>query len=205
MSSLHEWRQSVQKPITYRLGNSTIRFQKPLVVAVVVIVLAVILLTYFHFKGSSRSHKYASIPEVLSHVGPVGPFRKSINRTYPLTTPVITPKGMKYRIAIVADLDTDSKVADKQLWKSYLKYGYLYIDSDDVSIEWDTGDPQELTGALSAGGRGMELSELIAFDGKLLTVDDRTGIVYQIQGTKIFPWIILADGNGSEVKGFKSK
>ena len=35
----------------------------------------------------------------------------------------------------------------------------------------------ELKGNLAAGGRGMELSELQVFNGKLLSLDDRTGEV----------------------------
>ena len=31
----------------------------------------------------------------------------------------------------------------------------------------------------------MELSELVVFDGKLLTFDDRTGVVYQVEGDKV--------------------
>lgn len=59
--------------------------------------------------------------------------------------------------------------------------------------------------SLSNGGRGMELSELVVFNGKLYSVDDRTGVVYQIDNGKVFPWLILSDGNGQETKGFKSK
>lgn len=40
-------------------------------------------------------------------------------------------------------------------------------------------------GSLAQGGRGMELSELVVFDGKLLSFDDRTGVVYQIEGDKV--------------------
>ena len=47
----------------------------------------------------------------------------------------------------------------------------------------------------------MELSELVVFDGRLFTVDDRTGIVYEIINNKVVPWVILSDGNGKEPKG----
>jgi soluble calcium-activated nucleotidase 1 len=52
----------------------------------------------------------------------------------------------------------------------------------------------------------MELSELIVFNGKLYSCDDRTGIVYQIDVDKAraVPWVVLADGDGSSSsKGFK--
>ena len=49
----------------------------------------------------------------------------------------------------------------------------------------------------------MELSELLTFNGKLYAVDDRTGIIYEIDfnSNKAFPWVVLNDGNGKEVKG----
>ena len=90
---------------------------------------------------------------------------------------------MKYRIAVISDLDTDSKVNDKKnLWQSYLKLGYLTWDdqSEAVTIDWDKSDPEVLTSSLSIGGRGMELSDLAVFNGHLYTVDDRTGVVYKI-------------------------
>ena len=66
-------------------------------------------------------------------------------------------------------------------------------------------EPEQLKSSLSNGGRGMELSELVVFNGKLYSVDDRTGVVYQIENGKVFPWLILPDGNGQETKGFKSE
>jgi len=47
----------------------------------------------------------------------------------------------------------------------------------------------------------MELSELVVFDGKLITVDDRTGIVYKIIQDEVVPWVILSDGPGDVTKG----
>ena len=47
----------------------------------------------------------------------------------------------------------------------------------------------------------MELSELVAFNGHLYSVDDRTGVVYRIEGNQAVPWVILPDGDGSVSKG----
>ncbi|XP_057342192.1 apyrase isoform X3 [Microplitis mediator] len=52
--------------------------------------------------------------------------------------------------------------------------------------------------------RGMELSELVTFNGRLLSFDDRTGIVYSVED-EAYPWVILMDGNGRSSKGFKSE
>uniref|UniRef100_A0A914R4D5 Uncharacterized protein n=1 Tax=Parascaris equorum TaxID=6256 RepID=A0A914R4D5_PAREQ len=62
-----------------------------------------------------------------------------------------------------------------------------------------------LRSSLAAGGRSMELSDLVIFDGNLLSIDDRTGIVYKIVGDKAMPWVLLVDGAGNETKGFKGE
>ena len=64
---------------------------------------------------------------------------------------------------------------DSFTWRSYLKTGVLLVrDSGTMSVQWK--DRVELTSHLSEKGRGAELSELIVFNGKLYTVDDRSGI-----------------------------
>lgn len=50
----------------------------------------------------------------------------------------------------------------------------------------------------------MELSELVVFNGHLYTVDDRTGVVYRIEGNQAIPWVILPDGDGTVSKGQSS-
>ena len=48
----------------------------------------------------------------------------------------------------------------------------------------------------------MELSELVVFNGGLYTVDDRTGVIYRIEGNKVIPWVILPgiwDENGFKI------
>lgn len=47
----------------------------------------------------------------------------------------------------------------------------------------------------------MELSELVTFNGKLLSFDDRTGLIYEIVNNKPIPWVLLTDGDGSVSKG----
>ena len=47
-------------------------------------------------------------------------------------------------------------------------------DDGTVSVRWE--GTVELTSHISEKGRGAELSELIVFNGKLYTVDDRSGI-----------------------------
>ncbi|XP_007482989.1 soluble calcium-activated nucleotidase 1 [Monodelphis domestica] len=128
------------------------------------------------------------------------------NDTYPLSPPQKTLNGVRYRIAVIADLDTESRAKKENTWFSYLKKGYLTLSEsgDKVTVEWDKED-SILESHLAEKGRGMELSELIVFNGKLYSVDDRTGVVYQIEGTKTVPWVILSDGDGTVGKGFKAE
>ncbi|KAM9596888.1 soluble calcium-activated nucleotidase 1 isoform 2-T2 [Trichechus inunguis] len=125
------------------------------------------------------------------------------NDTYPLSPPQKTPGGTRYRVAVIADLDTESKAQKEHTWFSYLRKGHLTLsDSGDrLVVEWDPGH-EVLESHLAEKGRGMELSELIVFNGKLYSVDDRTGVVYQIEGSKAVPWVILSDGDGTVGKGY---
>jgi soluble calcium-activated nucleotidase 1 len=50
----------------------------------------------------------------------------------------------------------------------------------------------------------MELSELIVFNGGLYTVDDRTGVAYRIEGTKVIPWVILPGKAAISSSSFQS-
>lgn len=124
------------------------------------------------------------------------------NDTYPLSPPQRNPEGVRYRIGVIADLDTQSRGSEEHTWFSYLKKGYLVLSDsgDSVTVEWDK-DESMLQSHLAEKGRGMELSELVVFNGKLYAVDDRTGVVYQIEGNKVVPWVILPDGDGTVGKG----
>jgi len=111
-----------------------------------------------------------------------------------------------YKIAIVADLDKDSKVVSPggQEWKSIIRYGVLKRDEAGMySIRW-TGE-KNLVSKLNEGGRGMELSELCYFNNMLLTFDDRTGLVFEVIDDMVIPRYILADGDGKNTKGFKAE
>ncbi|XP_027138774.1 soluble calcium-activated nucleotidase 1b isoform X1 [Larimichthys crocea] len=131
---------------------------------------------------------------------------KPYNDTYPLSPPEKTKHGIRYRIGVIADLDTASRSSKDQTWFSYMKRGYLTVSdsADRLEVEWDA-EAVTLESHLAEKGRGMELSELVVFNGHLYSVDDRTGVVYRIEGNKAVPWVILPDGDGSVSKGFKAE
>ncbi|PFH34080.1 apyrase [Besnoitia besnoiti] len=63
-----------------------------------------------------------------------------------------------------------------------------------------------LYGRHNEGGRGLELSELVAFNGELLTFDDRTGIVYSFRPSErslIAKWLLVEGDGRSSAKGMK--
>ncbi|KAM8879886.1 soluble calcium-activated nucleotidase 1 isoform 2-T5 [Spinachia spinachia] len=128
------------------------------------------------------------------------------NDTYPLSPPEKTQHGIRYRIGVIADLDTASRSSKDQTWFSYMKRGHLTVSdsADRLEVEWDA-ETVTLESHLAEKGRGMELSELVAFNGHLYSVDDRTGVVYRIEGSQAIPWVILPDGDGSVSKGFKAE
>ncbi|ELR12481.1 Nucleoside-diphosphatase [Acanthamoeba castellanii str. Neff] len=97
------------------------------------------------------------------------------------------PSSTHYSITIVADMDKASKTDDKK-WRSTLKSGTLTRNPRDQEMD--------VTSVFNDGSRGMELSELAYFNEQLLTFDDRTGIVYFVEGEKVIPKHILMDGNG---------
>ncbi len=81
----------------------------------------------------------------------------------------------QFRIALVADQDEKSKVDDKT-WQSSLKKGTLTLHKDKrLSVKWDP-EMLKIQSHIAEKGRGVELSELVVFNGKLYTVDDRSGI-----------------------------
>ena len=121
-----------------------------------------------------------------------------------------------FPILLVADRDKASKTTTEDkgtVWKSVLLRGSLKRNptTGEYSVSYDD-KPWEISGLLVEGSRGMELSELKMFDGKLYAADDRTGIVYQLLisqsngQTKVRAVArhILSDGDGySTSKGFK--
>ena len=112
----YDWRQNRPKTPnkwTIKLGNTSFDFQKqPLIL--IVLLCAFILLTYFKFSGSTLK----SDPVLVNFQE----FRNSkviYNNTYPLTQPTITPYGMKYQIAVIADLDTGKFLSEALLFAEY--------------------------------------------------------------------------------------
>ncbi|XP_041719702.2 soluble calcium-activated nucleotidase 1-like isoform X1 [Coregonus clupeaformis] len=190
-------------PMLASMTNTTDpRFRLNLRSIVALALALALVLLYMHLNPGSRSQAPSS-----GHMGmAVSEVADRYNDTYPLSTPERTPQGTRYRIGVIADLDTDSRSDKKLTWFSYMRRGHLLVSEsgNKVTVEWDA-ERVLLESHLAEKGRGMELSELVVFNGKLYSVDDRTGVVYHIDGSKAVPWVILPDGDGSVSKGFKAE
>ena len=98
--------------------------------------------------------------------------RRSYNDTYPLTAPVSIGKDRKFKICIIADPDTASRQQDQ--YYSNLLFGHLVInDAEGVAKVSFNERSENIKSGYSLSGRGMELSDIIVYDGNVLTVDDR--------------------------------
>ncbi|XP_071796837.1 soluble calcium-activated nucleotidase 1-like [Asterias amurensis] len=174
---------------------------------VIGVVMFLILVLVFLLLPSSKHGSASGLLITEDIDGTFAMSSAAYNRTYPITNPERTLDGKRFRIGLISDLDQSSKSTTKDnTWIGYFLKGYLTINNyyDHVSITLDS-EPAVLKSQLSQGGRGMELSELVTFNGKLYSVDDRTGVVYEVIGDTVVPWLILSDGNGKITKGFKGE
>lgn len=210
---MNDWRKAIKTPISYSVTNEVVRIQTTFVSVIAICGTVVLFILYLGLPHSRVTHR-------LAHDEDHAHFHQSTdmittdvkckdssdlyNATYPLSATETLGGKVRFRIALIADLDTNSKSQSENVWLSYLLRGYLTYNSDDdqVEIKWDR-KKTVLKTALAAGGRAMELSELIVFNGKLYSCDDRTGVVYEIRQNEAIPWVILTDGDGTVSKGFK--
>uniref|UniRef100_A0A1L8DXM0 Apyrase n=1 Tax=Nyssomyia neivai TaxID=330878 RepID=A0A1L8DXM0_9DIPT len=200
---IRDWRKALRSPPSYKVGNRTLRFRTHFVWILVALACLVLVLLYVgpvsKYQDTGASTNWAAAPSL----------NPTYNYTYPLSAPIITNGLQTYRIGIIADLDTESKSkGEKNVWRSFLKKGYLkyHPTKETIVVSWDKGDDTELTSSYALKDRGMELSELVTFNGKLLSFDDRTGLIYEIiNGRVAQPWLLLMDGDGHTTKGFKAE
>lgn len=125
------------------------------------------------------------------------------------------PFPTAFRIAVIADLDKRSRVKDakgKEAWHSKYMTGTLRRSGDKYAVEWDPA--ADVFTAHNEAGRGCELSELVLFNKRLLSFDDRTGIVFEVQNFEnsgatgasapvIVPRQMFMEGDGQTDKGMK--
>ncbi|QJD58011.1 hypothetical protein HG264_03350 [Pseudomonas sp. gcc21] len=125
----------------------------------------------------------------------------------------------QYTLAIIVDEDHASRVAlesGQHVWQSTLRYDRLYRNPDPstgkVTFRFEDvpaakGGEHQLVSLMAEAGRGAEFSELVMFGKRLVTFDDRTGLVCEVRDeNQLVPRHILMTGSGDEeFKGFKSE
>ena len=192
-STVHEWTKAIRRPTSYRVGNARFHLKPKVVVYAALFSGAVMMLLIMLLPRSPA-------PVICDQAKAETVF--NYDPTYPLTNPLSTAGGTVYQVGLITDLDKDSKSKEKKnTWLSYYRQGNLTLSEKGDSVRVNLKQPKVLVSNIAAGDRGMELSELIIFNGKLYTVDDRTGIIYEIVGNTVVPWVILGDGNGKVAKG----
>jgi hypothetical protein len=92
------------------------------------------------------------------------------------------PKSSRFRIGFVADQDSDSFVErdGEKVWLSYLRWASLVYDGSTYSIDLGYEHQLDMLTGADQSNRGAEFSALELYNGKLLTMDDRTGSVLEI-------------------------
>jgi soluble calcium-activated nucleotidase 1 len=120
------------------------------------------------------------------------------------------PVGTVFPVGFIADQDEASKTDSG--WESMFAYGKLtYSDDNKYSLEL-TGESNVVTKDGDKSSRGAEYSALEIFDGKLLTMCDRTGDVDEIKavegGYSVFPLqgeerVVMKLGDGKKDKPLK--
>ena len=135
--------------------------------------------------------------------------------------PVVGPSSNGvYHLAAIADLDQKSSVRPPSSdavvdssppvdFYSVLRPGELRrVAGGRYALTWSDG--RVVTSRHNEAGRGMELSELLLFDDRLLTFDDRTGIVFELLKAKdkgkapdAVPRFVITEGQGDTDKGMK--
>jgi soluble calcium-activated nucleotidase 1 len=108
---------------------------------------------------------------------------------------------------VVTDKDKASRIPNENVWHASLLTGTITVSDGNFALKWNDAE-HVVKSAMNEGGRGMELSDLVRWNGELYTCDDRTGIVMKVvsdgkQSYKVVPFVILNDGDGEQNKGFK--
>lgn len=142
------WRQTNATSFIRR--KSKFRFHFVYLVASILL----ILIIYVSLPTSKKGFTNDTSDTTVSLCGSIA----SYNSTYPLTRPIVNPHNHHtiYRIAIIADLDTNSKRNKAQSsYSSFFKRGHLTVGPSKSTFEfkWDTEDSTEIMSGYALKGK----------------------------------------------------
>lgn len=112
-----------------------------------------------------------------------------------------------------SDSDSDSD-STKLSFHSFLVSGQVEYDSNLNKYQISFEPLHELVSGHNFAGRGMELSELILYENRLLAFDDKTGSIFEILSKSdntmtstpdvgVVPRFVITEGEGDTDKGMK--
>jgi soluble calcium-activated nucleotidase 1 len=182
--------RTVREPTSYRVGNTRFSVRRPYLAMALLTACLLFYLVLFHETPSSSKPSHSPTSPLTSHELAESAQFNRYNSAYPLSAPRRSQTHTEFRVALIADMDTNSKKEDS--FVSYLLRARIRIANDRRSVTYtpESGGAAELHSAYAYGDRGMELSELVVFNGKLYTCDDRTGIVYEVLlREKLLEWL----------------
>ncbi|KAK6765808.1 hypothetical protein RB195_025619 [Necator americanus] len=89
---------------------------------------------------------------------------------YPINDELLLP------FSIIGDMDSLSR--DGDIWYSPMSIGTLALNANRTTafVHWTSS--HNYTSKLNYDNRGMELSDLKYYNGKLMAVEDKTGVIY---------------------------
>ncbi|VDO66025.1 unnamed protein product [Heligmosomoides polygyrus] len=113
----------------------------------------------------------------------------------------------EYEIMAITDNDKSSVVTAGSTWQAVTRKGKLTLNKDktQANVVWDANADQTVQSGLNYKGRAMELSDLVNFNGHVISPDDKTGLVYEIKGNQAIPWIFLNAGPGNTTDAMKAE
>ena len=133
LSPMNEWMRAIRTPTSYRVGTTSIRLNTMFLAKIGILGLLILTFLVLIIPATSDLDPH-------SHVNKWKFSEHAYNKTYPLTQPTRNAQGLHYKIAAVADPDTDSKsTTEKSTWYSYLKTGTLTISDDHTKVSLHNG------------------------------------------------------------------
>lgn len=155
---MRDWRNALRSQPTYKIGNRTFTFRLPNHVVLVMAALLVLIIFFYLIHPRTKYGGEASSPQPVLISGSN---QQRYNSAYPLTAPVLHGGQPTYRIAIIADMDTNSKSHTAgNTWLSYLKLGHLSYNrnSGNVEVSWDGVEPVQLASHFALKGEHFYIS-----------------------------------------------
>ncbi|CAJ0590934.1 unnamed protein product [Cylicocyclus nassatus] len=109
-----------------------------------------------------------------------------------------------FDLIVITDSDKKARI-EKYQWEAVRRRGTLLLSPDwqEAQVEWMRKSDVHIQSLYSYKGRGMEMSDLVKFNGHILAPDDKTGIIFAIENDKAVPWVILSSGSGNSTQGMK--